>query len=361
MSPFLEFYIELRRPGFLAKMNGEISKGITGIFGPSGHGKTTLLNSVAGIINPDSGYIKINNNTIFHASDKVNFSVKNRRVGYVFQDVRLFPHLSIERNLKYGFSGKNDGDLFDEVTEILKITRLLKKKPDECSGGEKQRVAIGRAILSGSQILLMDEPFSAVDVKLRQEIIPFLMEVNQKFKIPLVVVSHDLPDLLSLTENLILLHNGKVKAHGKFQDLILKKANLNLMYESGFYNILHLFVFAYCKSKNLVLLKSDKSDLKIQVLNQSIKQSVEINSDLKVLIKPENIALAKQAVAEISLRNQIPGIIKKIFYKNGLAFCVVDIGENIIVEITEASQINMDLKVGTKVYCLFKSAALKIF
>jgi molybdate transport system ATP-binding protein len=361
MKPFIHLHIKLQRRDFLLDIKAEITDGITGIFGPSGHGKTSFLNAIAGLITPDSGQININGAAVFNSKKRINTKVKNRKIGYVFQDLRLFPHLTIEQNLKYGLRHKTNKSLITEVNETLKISTLLKKKPDACSGGEKQRVAIGRAILSGSEILLLDEPFSAIDVNLRQEIIPFLIAVNHKFKIPLVVVSHDLPDLLSLTENLVLLQSGRIRAHGKFQDLILKKANLKLMHETGFYNILHLFVFAYCKSKNLVLLKSDKSDLKIQVINQSIKQNVKINSDLKVLIKPENIALAKQPVSGISLRNQIPGKIKKIFNRNGLAFCVVDVGEKIIVEITEASQINMDLKVGTVVYCLFKSAALKIF
>lgn len=360
MKSFLKFHIELKRKGFLLNVKAEITEGITGIFGPSGHGKTSLLNSIAGIVKPNSGYININGTPVFNSNNKVNVTVNKRKVGYVFQDVRLFPHLSIEKNLKYGLLDKNDKTLIDEVVETLKIGNLLKKKSEECSGGEKQRVAIGRAILSGSQILLMDEPFSAVDVKLRKEIIPFLVAVNRRFKIPIVIVSHDLPDLLSLTENLLLLKNGKVIAQGKFQNLILKKSNLELMHETGFYNILHLFVFAYLKSKKLVLLKSDKSDLKIQVLNQSIQQKIEINSNLKVLIKPENIALSKRFVPHVSLRNQIQGTIRKIFYKDGLAFCMIDIGENIIVEITEESQLNMELKSGVMVFCLFKSAVIKV-
>lgn len=361
MNPILELNITLKRPGFLLTMEAEISDGITGVFGPSGHGKTSLLHAIAGIVRPDSGTIKLNGTTVFDASEKVNLAVKNRKVGYVFQDIRLFPHLSIAKNLKYGYAAGNNPRLIDEVVATLKIAQLLTKKPGECSGGEKQRVAIGRAILSGSQILLLDEPFSAVDVKLRQEIIPFLIEVHQKFTIPVIVVSHDLPDLLSLTENLILLQDGCIQAQGKFQELILNQSNLNLMHERGFYNILHLYVFAHFKPKDLVILKSIHSDLNIQVLSQSIPEHRAVSNEVKVVVKPENIAISLNPVTQISLRNQIQGTIKEIFYKEGLAFCVVDVGEHIIVEITEASQINMKLGIGTEVYCLLKSAALKIF
>jgi molybdate transport system ATP-binding protein len=361
MTPVLEFHIKLQRKDFVLDVKAEISDGITGIFGPSGHGKTSLLNSISGIVKPDFGTIYIKGEKVFDSKNKLNVPVKSRKVGYVFQDVRLFPHYSISKNLNYGRKEKSKSAIFDEVVDILKIEHLLNKKPEQCSGGEKQRVAIGRAILSGSQILLMDEPFSAVDVKLRKEIIPFLNAVNQKFKLPIIIVSHDLPDLLSLTDNLLLLQNGEMLAHGKFQDLILDERNLNVMHESGWFNIMHLFVFASLPSKDMVLLKSDKSDLQIQVLTQFINSSVEINTPLKVLIKPENIALAKEQVSNISLRNQIQGTIQKVFLKDGLAFCIVDVGENIIVEVTEASQKNMNLNPGEQVFCLFKSAALKIF
>jgi len=361
MTPVLKFHIKLQRKDFLLDVRAEIGNGVTGIFGPSGHGKTSLLNTIAGIVTPDSGNIIIKGTEVFNKERKLNMPVRNRKVGYVFQDVRLFPHYTIKRNLLYGRKDKSKDSVFDEVVDILKIEHLLNKKPEQCSGGEKQRVAIGRAILTGSQILLMDEPFSAVDVNLRKEIIPFLNAVNWKFHLPIIIVSHDLPDLLSLTDNLILLKNGRILAHGKFQELITEKSNLEAMYEKGWFNILHVDVFAHHEAKNLVLLNSSKSNLQIQALSQAINGNIVVNRKLKVLIKPENIAIAKKPVSNISLRNQIKGTIKKVFLKDGLAFCVVDVGENIVAEVTEASQKNMRLKIGEEVYCLFKSAALKIF
>lgn len=361
MTPALDFHIRIKRKDFELDIKTQIFNGITGIYGPSGHGKTSLLNAITGIFKPDSGYIKIGNRTVFDANKKINTAVKNRKVGYVFQDLRLFPHLTIEKNLLYGKTQEREEVSFSDVVEILKIEDLLNKKPEQCSGGEKQRVAIGRAILSGSQILLMDEPFSALDVNLRREIIPFLNAVSRKFNLPIIIVSHDLPDLLSLTNQLILLKKGKVLAQGKFQDIIMDEANLEAMNESGWYSALHLYVFAMLESKNMALLKSNKSDLQIQVLTQTLNGHTRINQRLRVLIKPENIALAKEPVQNISLRNQIKGTIKKVFVKNGLAYCVVDVGDNIIAEVTEASQKNMKLGPGETVYCLFKSAALRVF
>ena len=362
MNPFLKFDIKLQRKDFLLNVIAEIENGITGVYGPSGHGKTTLLNVIAGLVKPDSGFIEINGNTVFNSEQKTGIPARNRKVGYVFQDVRLFPHLSVKQNLKYGIKNESVAGVdFNEVVEILKIKHLLHKKPSECSGGEKQRIAIGRALLSGARILMMDEPFSAVDVNLRMSIIPFLHTINSRFHIPMLVVSHDLPDLLSLTTNLLLLKNGNVKALGKFQDLILDEANVELMKGAGLYNVFNLYVFATLPEKNMMLLKSDLNGFQVQALCQSSFQEMKAGRRTRVLIRPEDVSIALKRVEAISLRNQIEGTIEKIFSKDGFWFCLVDSGEKILVEITEASGKNMNLEPGKKVWCLFKSAALKIF
>jgi molybdate transport system ATP-binding protein len=187
------------------------------------------------------------------------------------------------------------------------------------------------------------------------------MAIHKKFKVPVLIVSHDLPDLLSIADQLILIKNGEIIDQGKFQQLISKEVNLEVMNQSGLYNVLNVQVFAHLEAKNLVLLKSHSSNLQIQALQQTLNNHTPIGRNLKVLIRPENIALSKNIVPNISLRNQVKGTIKKIFLKNGLAFCLVDVGENIIAEVTEASTRNLKLEPGETVYCLFKSAALKIF
>ena len=362
MSDILKFDIQLHRHDFLLNVKAEILEGITGIYGPSGHGKTSMLNAIAGLIKPDSGFISISGDVVFDSKQRINTPVQKRKIGYVFQDIRLFPHLTVVQNLKYGIKRNGASKIdFEELVGILEIKHLLHKKPGECSGGEKQRISIGRALLSGARILLMDEPFSAVDVQLRNTIIPFLNELNHHYKIPMLVVSHDLPDLLSLTDRLLLLKNGAITALGRFQDLIQDEKNIEVMKDAGLYNVFNLCVFASLPEKNMVLLRSQTNDFQVQVLTQSFHQKIEVKKQIKVLIRPEDISISLNPIDQISLRNQIQGTILKIFSKDGLSFCLVDTGEKVLVEITEASKRNMNLEVGTTVYCLFKSAALKMF
>ncbi|NQU87984.1 MAG: molybdenum ABC transporter ATP-binding protein [Mariniphaga sp.] len=360
MGNFLKINISLRIDSFVLNIVQEFPSGITGIYGPSGQGKTTLLNAIAGIITPNEGNISINDECVFDKKNKKNIPVRNRRIGYLFQNDRLFPHLTILKNLKYGLK-LNSRIGLDEVVEILDIRNLLSKLPDECSGGERQRVALGRALLSSPNLLLLDEPFAAVDVKLRENIIPYLVDINRMFQIPMLVVSHDLPDLLSLTNYLILLNDGKISASGLFRDLIANEKNLTIMQGAGIYNAFDLLVFEFFESNNIVLLKSFNHEFKIQAISSSFQTKIERDSKVKVLIRPEDIAVSLAPVEGISLRNQIPGKIEKVFSRNGYSFCLVDAGEKLLVEITEASRKKMNLEPGQNIYCLFKSVALKIY
>ena len=360
MNPFLKIDVKLKRNNFQMVMKVEIPKGIIGIYGPSGHGKTSLLNSIAGIVKPNDGYIYINKEPVFDASKKLSVPVKKRKIGYVFQQDRLFPHLSILKNLTYAYSGSGKIKV-DDVIDILEIKHLLGKFPEECSGGERQRVAIGRALLSNPDLILMDEPFSAVDNRLRKDIIPYLICINKEYQIPMLIVSHELADLISLTDYIILLYNGKILDSGKFHDLIANEKNITLLQGTGIFNGFDLSVFAFHESKDIVLLKGKTNNFLIQAMKHSFKGDLKLNEKVRILIRPEDISLSLSPISGISLRNQVEGIIEKIIEKDGFSFCLVDAGEKILVEITEASRFSLGLNPGLKVFCLFKSVSLKIY
>lgn len=189
------------------------AEGITALFGPSGAGKSSVVNMVAGLQRPDSGKISIQGHCLFDSTTGVNLPPEKRNIGYVFQEGCLFPHLSVKANLLYGrhrrnHSGKSTD--FTKVIEVLGIGHLLSRKPYTLSGGEKQRVAFGRAVLSNPAILLMDEPLASLDKARKEEMLPFIKELNRQFGIPILYVSHSLEEIHVLTKTVLQLAEGKL-------------------------------------------------------------------------------------------------------------------------------------------------------
>lgn len=189
------------------------SSGITAIFGRSGAGKTTLINLISGLTQPDSGAITINGRPLFDSNKHINVPIEKREIGYVFQDARLFPHLSVERNLRYGVTDSDEA-YFQEVVALLAIESLLERYPSSLSGGEKQRVAIGRALLSKPKVLLMDEPLASLDNPRKRELMPFLEALSSRVDIPILYVTHSLNEILRLAQHLVIIDNGKVAESG---------------------------------------------------------------------------------------------------------------------------------------------------
>lgn len=195
------------------------NNGLTVFFGPSGSGKTSVVNLLAGLMTPDKGLIKIQDRVIFDSENRISVPPYARRMGYIFQESRLFPHLTVNSNLRYGY---RDGHQirFDEVVELLGIGHLLKRRPHHLSGGEKQRVAIGRALLTNPDLLLMDEPLSALDELRKAEIIPFIKRVRDEFYTPIVYVTHSTHEVESLANTVVMMKNGAVTRFGEAADVM---------------------------------------------------------------------------------------------------------------------------------------------
>lgn len=208
--------------------------GITALFGPSGAGKSSLINMVAGLISPDSGRIVVDGQTVFHSEKNVNVPPEKRRFGYVFQDGRLFPHLSVQSNLTYGMKLVPEPERyvsFDQVVDLLDIGNILHRRPANLSGGEKQRVAIGRALLTSPRLLLMDEPLASLDQARKAEIMPFIRDLHQELAIPILYVSHLIGEVLHLSDTLVVIDSGRVNAVGKTRETL---ADLDLLQLSGY-------------------------------------------------------------------------------------------------------------------------------
>ena len=204
---------KLQRKHFNFDVSLQIDQRVTAIFGPSGSGKSTLLSLIAGITQPNSGRIFIDGECVFDSQSGINKPVHQRRVGLVFQDGRLFPHMSVEQNLNYAFKlNAHQKQLIQpaEIMKLLALETLKKQQPHQLSGGEKQRVALGRSLLSSPRLLMLDEPLASLDEKLKQQILPYLKLVAENINIPMLYVSHSMDEILQLTSDIIYIENGAI-------------------------------------------------------------------------------------------------------------------------------------------------------
>jgi molybdate transport system ATP-binding protein len=207
--------VEKKLGDFSLAARFEAAGGVTALFGPSGAGKTTLANMIAGLVTPDRGRIAVSDIVLFDAAAGINVPPHRRRIGYVFQEGRLFPHMTIARNLDYGrrMSGLSaDAAETDRVIELLDIRPLLERRPGKLSGGERQRVAVGRALLTRPRLLLLDEPLASLDARRKSEILPYLERLRDEARVPMVYVSHNATEVRRIATSVVWLDEGRVTA-----------------------------------------------------------------------------------------------------------------------------------------------------
>ncbi|MDH2925777.1 molybdenum ABC transporter ATP-binding protein [Lonepinella koalarum] len=219
----LDINVSKRLGNFELQLNAQIpSQNVTALFGLSGSGKSTVINLISGLIHPDQGYIKLNDKILVDTKKGICLPPNKRNMGYVFQDGRLFPHYSVKGNLRYAMQSKSRKNAveFDRIVQLLGIEHLLNRYPISLSGGEKQRVAIGRALLSQPEMLLMDEPLSALDLPRKQELLSYLENLAQQIAIPILYVTHSVDELTTLAEQVILMEDGKMIAFDKVDNVV---------------------------------------------------------------------------------------------------------------------------------------------
>ena len=208
----IEVSATLKRQDFALDVALQLDQRVTAIFGPSGSGKSTLLSIIAGISKPDQGRVMINGETVFDHEKKINKPIHQRRIGLVFQDARLFPHLNVEHNLRYPLKYIPTHEQqfhLNDIVNLLEIDHLLKRTTHQLSGGEKQRVALGRALLSSPRLLMLDEPMASLDESLKSQILPFLKKVADEIKIPMIYISHSRDEIAQITNNVVYINAGK--------------------------------------------------------------------------------------------------------------------------------------------------------
>lgn len=334
--------------------------GITALFGRSGAGKTTLVNLIAGLLKPQRGRIAVAGRVLVDTDKGIFLAPHQRRIGYVFQEARLFPHLDVRGNLLYGrwFSGGgNDG--FDHTVALLGLESLLRRRPGTLSGGEKQRVAIGRALLARPHLLLLDEPLASLDVARKEEILPYLERLRDELRIPMVHVSHALPEVTRLATNLVLLSQGRVEAVGSVPELA---ARLDLYPLTGRYEagaVLAARVAEPDAGHGLTRLLSDAGPLLVPRLDMAT------NAPLNIRIRARDVTLFLQPPQQTSALNVLRGVVREIARREGAA---VDVkldcglagkgGVDVIARITALSAEKLRLAPGVTVYAAIKTIAM---
>ena len=334
------------------------ASGVTALYGSSGSGKTSIVNMVAGLTRPDAGRIAINGLCLFDSAKGIDLPPEKRRIGYIFQDGRLLPHLSVRSNLTYGMH-RTPVDRrfvdFDQVVDLLGIGHLLHRRPAMLSGGEKQRVAIGRALLTSPAMLLMDEPLASLDGARKAEVLPFIMRLGREFAIPILYVSHAMDEILNLATHMVIMEEGRILACGNLEDLLLR-SDLHAYFgrdESG--SVISTTVDNPEDSFGLAHLRFGDKILKVQGI-QAAPGTVA-----RVRIQASHVAIALEPPSRTSLQNIFPGKICEIL-DTGSHFVDVrlDIGCILWARITRQSFLCLDLKPGRPVFALIKSVAVSL-
>ncbi|WP_310618578.1 molybdenum ABC transporter ATP-binding protein [Flexibacterium corallicola] len=334
----------------------ESEGGVSAVFGASGSGKSSLMRMISGLEKPRTGYVRLNGRTVFDAQKRVNVPIQRRRLGIVFQEARLFPHFSVAANLRFGRWGKRSATKqeFTQVVDLLGIGHLLGRSPHHLSGGEQQRVAIGRALLSRPEILIMDEPMSSLDERRRGELLPFLGRLKRELKLPMLYVSHSLPEIEQLADSILLMDEGKTVAFGPFEEIlsthdlgpVLKGA------DKGSLLVGKVGETDQTWALTTILLKGAQIQLP--------KLDVAQGTSVRLHVNARDVILSHRLVEGTSLRNTMAvqvASIKGVDDAHMEVLCKLE-QQSLRARVTRQSANELGLREGQKIYAMIKSAAL---
>ncbi len=328
------------------------AKSITALFGKSGSGKTTLINQLAGLEQPAKGCIELDGEILFDSEKQIHVPPEHRRLGYVFQDGRLFPHLTVRGNLTYG--EKKDATIdFNQIIDLLDIGSILDRRPANLSGGERQRVAIGRALLSSPRLLLMDEPLASIDVQRRADILPFIERLRDELGMTIVYVSHAIEEVIRLADTMVVLSAGKVAATGGVEELMsrLDLHPLTGRFEAG--AVLATTYESYDPEFDLATLRFDGGALRVPGLN------LPEGATLRAHIRARDVSLMLSRPADTSILNIFEGEVVEIQAGGGPQVDIrLDIGSPLNARITRKSLHDLNIKTGTRLFALVKAVAI---
>lgn len=331
--------------------------GVTALFGASGSGKTATVRMIAGMGRPDRGHIRVDGVTFVDRAAGIELPPERRRVGYVFQDAKLFPHLSVRRNLEYGLRRAPAAERridFAEVVGLLGLDGLLERRPHALSGGERQRVALGRALLAQPRILLLDEPLAALDAPRKAEILPFVERLRDELRLPMLYVSHSLDEVVRLADHLVVLDGGRVLAAGPLVPTMSRPELRGIVGAHDFGAVLEAAVVVHDDRYGLTVLETPGGHLRVPRLDAPPGRRV------RVRIRALDAAVALEPPLRSSVVNILTGTIKEVTAQTGAdATARVDLGgAELVAAITRLSAERLALAPGLSVYVLIKAVAL---
>ncbi len=353
----IEVDLRLRRGDFQLEAAFSAGAGLTALFGRSGSGKSTIIDLIAGLARPDQGRIVVDGEVMLDTSRGVDLPAYRRRIGYVFQEARLFPHLSVAQNLGFGrwFARRRAGQdvssaEFDQVIALLGIGALLDRRPSGLSGGERQRVAIGRALLSRPRLLLMDEPLSALDEARKREILPYIERLRDEAGLPIVYVSHSVSEVARLASTVVMMEAGRVVASGPAETVLHRYDVMREATDLG--SLLSMTVEQHDEAAGVTRLAGAAGTICVPLLALSPSRKVRLR------VPARDVIVALEKPIGLSARNILEGRIASVTDSNGAAIAEIDCnGVTIAARLTRASARELDLTPGLPVFAIVKSVA----
>jgi molybdate transport system ATP-binding protein len=352
----------IKRWGGGFKLRAELdapTPGVVALFGRSGCGKTTLINIISGLLQPDDGRVELDGVVLTDTRERVRIPVERRRIGYVFQDARLFPHLGVLANLRYGLrrAPKESHSIgLDEVLALLGLEPLLARRPYQLSGGERQRVALGRALLSQPRLLLLDEPLAALDAARREEVLPYLETLRDKLSIPMVFVSHQLDEVLRLATHVALMEAGEIVASGTLSDISLRPEFRAIVGPEAVGSVLDGVVTRVDAADGMADVRIGRGTLHISV------PGTRVGARMRIQLLARDIILATEPPRGLSVRNAVEGVITELSDDIGQAILVkADIGAGaaVLSRVTRNATQALGLRVGMTVWVLVKAVSAR--
>jgi molybdate transport system ATP-binding protein len=330
--------------------------GVAALFGPSGCGKTSTVSAIAGLLEPDEGTIELDSQVLLDTTRGRCVPVEQRRVAYIFQHARLFPHLSVAGNLRYALKRAPPARFvdMDEVIELLELKHLLERRTQHLSGGERQRVAIARALLSQPRLLLLDEPLASLDRERRDEVLPYLESLRDRLSLPMVYVSHRFEEVLRLATHVVLMQSGRVTAQGDIGAISLDASLRSLIDPDAVGAVMDGRVLGIEAQSGLTRISLGRGEIKLGT------QGWPTGTAVRVQLLARDIIVARRLPDQLSVRNHLAGTLTRIEPDGAHSDLVsIDVGgATLLARITRAATRELDLAPGLPAFALIKAASL---